>query len=308
MDWLRMHPYMEVGIGIAFILGIGALVVSTRTATEPRGGSQTWSGVSGVLSNPNYEGGVVPAGTSESRGQSIFEQVQSGAPFTYSSPVMPSHTDLSELVPTSGDEEADIFDFEAFLALLGEGSTSVTTDVSNVDEGTGIAFEFLPQGFISTSSAPSVERTEAQSALFDYGNELGSSIEAFEALYPNQTEVFTDSLEDRGNADKTAAVERIARGMMELGASLGNLDPVPTTVAGVHKKLVSSYRAMGEKLLVVPRAADDNALLEAINAYNASVDDYIENYIAVATLFSSFGVTFGTDDPGSIFTFTAASF
>lgn len=307
MEWLRLHPYVGVSLGVGILILLGGILVGTRTATAPRE-TRTWSGVSGILSNPAYGGsGIAP--DADSRGTTIFEQVRNAAPFTYTVPttIIKEDVDLSSLA-SSGSDEGEDFDFDAFIALLStplSGADALSSEDSADDPG--ITYEFIPQGFIATSTPQNVTRTPTQAALFDYGNELGSSVQSFEDLNPGQTQILTDSIEDRGNADKAAAVERIAEGMKALARTLEDMDPVPALAVSLNAKMAAHYRAMGETLLTVPRSNDDSTLLDAINSYNAAVDLYVEDYVALATLFSASGVTFGPDDPGNMFTFTAVS-
>jgi hypothetical protein len=303
MEWLRAHPYVSVLVGVSLFLLVGFAVVATRTARAPGGATGTWSGTSGILTNPAYQGGA--PGDAASRGATIFEQVRNTAPFAYTTPVpVKEDVDLSSLA-ISG-EEADsegTFDFEEFITLLSTPRSAGTDDAGFE----GLTYDFLPQGFIATSTVQTAERTPAQSALFDYGNEVGSSIQSFEDLYPGQTEILTNQFEDRGNEEKGNAVRGVAQGMKELAITLESIDLVPALAVSLNRKLAESYRAMGERLMKIPDARDDSALLNAINDYNAAVDGYIEQYVALAELLSASGVRFGLDDPGSIFTFTAVS-
>jgi hypothetical protein len=57
-------------------------------------------------------------------------------------------------------------------------------------------------------------------------------------------------------------------------------------------------------MIVKLRTTNDNEFLAAMHAYNATALEFTKNFVALATYFSAAGVRFGTEDPGSVFTFT----
>lgn len=289
MSWLRMHPYAAVSAGVGLLLIIGALVVESRTAVRP-GSLSVWGGSGAPLLNP----------TSYTPNAVLTEmQTTGGNPGV--SPIYippPQSTDVDSETPNSDDS----FNFDDFLGSLTQpsGGKGTTTSGSADIE---LAYSLIPRGLIATST-PSPTRTETQQKLFNYGNDVASYIQTYEDSNRNAPAALKDQAEDRQNPQKIQAVKLVAAGLRTVGESLLGMEELPSSVAGLHKALAESYIDVGKKLAKIPDAPGDETFIEAITAYNAAADALASNYVALATLFSVSGVTFSSQDPGSIFMFS----
>jgi hypothetical protein len=294
VEWFRAHPYVSaIGAAGAFVL-LGAFVVQSRASVSPSGSRPvTWGGTGALVGGSTTQNG--PRQNSED----IMGQVQNAAPYTYIT--IPSSPN------TAADASADMsFDFDAFVALLSAGGKSAGSNSSAGGAPQTSAYAFIPGGLVSTTTVKS--RTALQKTLFDYGNEVGSFIASFEQQYPNETQILINQAQDRGNADKAAAVVSLGQELSALGDSLSAMDNVPGQMQSAHAALAKSYNEIGGKLALVAKANGDAHFLAAIQSYNASVDVFTKNYVAMANIFVAYGVTFSPGDPGEVFTFTNASF
>lgn len=292
MQWLRAHLYLASLLGALLVIVFGILVIANRSGVDPeRAELRAWGGVGSNLFDPT---GVRTALQPQSEPDNLYSEVKSGPPFYYA----PS----SELpiVRTQGEDD---FDFDAFIALL-SAPTGSSGEGSAGETGLDI-YSFIPQGLISTST-PQKKMTALQRALYDYGNEAGSHIQSHEEENRYAPQVLKDQFEDREDPAKNAALSALAGSLEDLGERLAAMSP-PSEVRAAHQKVAASYRALGAKLALVPDARTDAAVLDAILAYNAEAETYVQNYVALATLLSAHGVTFSPDDPGSVFTFSAVS-
>lgn len=283
MSWLRAHPHAAIAAFVGLFLILGAFIVESRTSVTP-GDLSVWGGNGAPLLNPTSyapETFTPEAETTTSSG--------TAAPVYIPPPTI------------EGSTENEQFDFESFLASLiepkGTGGGSVSADLE-------LAYAFIPQGLVAEPKAPA-PRTPEQQKLYAYGNEVGSYIQTYEDANRNAAVALRDQAEDRQNQQKNQAVKLIAGSLRNVGENLLDIDTIPPAVSGLHKALAESYIDVGRKLAAVPDASGDAAFVSAIEAYNASADTLVKNYIALAGIFSISGVTFSEQDPGSIFTFSA---
>ena len=292
MDWLREHPYASVTTMVAIVLLVGAYIVKERTTVSPDSTSTVaWGGGGGFL---QPTAGIQNRDVSEP--PDLYQRVQSSAPFWYPAP--PTNT--------SGEGgDVDTFDLDAFIDLISPKKTGVGTDTGG--SLLSDAYSFIPRGLIATST-PTTERTPTQEALHAYGNEAGTYVQVFEERNRDMTRVLKDQFEDRQDAPKKAALLGLADSLAGVGVALLAIENVPELAKSTHANLAESYKAMGVKLARVPDAQTDTENIEAMLAYNASVEEFIKSYVALATLFSLSEVTFRGDEPGSVFMFTGGSF
>ena len=176
-------------------------------------------------------------------------------------------------------------------------------ETARVSDDTSNAYTFIPSGIVSTTTSTS-ERTDLQQELYNYGNDIGSSIESFEQQHSNMVQILKNQAEDRSDTEKAEAVVRLANAFRDLGNTLSGIENVPSQMAGIHTSLAESYVAIGKNLALVPKAQRDSDFIRAIETYNASADTFTKNYIALASLFGAYGVAFSSSDAGRVFTFT----
>ncbi|PIR82541.1 hypothetical protein COU20_01950 [Candidatus Kaiserbacteria bacterium CG10_big_fil_rev_8_21_14_0_10_59_10] len=303
LQWFRDHPYMA-GIGGATLLILaGAVVVAQRSALPAGGGERVaWGGAGGPsLFQGQYDPG---SGLSRSEYAALLLEEQRRREEEYAFlPILPSSPSADGF---SDDTEEK---FSSLFQLLGQLTVQNGATGSAGDDGGAGSYAFIPQGFLSvTEHAP--QRSPEQQALFEYGNLVGSYIAGFDDLHPNMSILLKDHMEDRGSAAKSAAVAQVGNNYVSLGRELeaiGELDTVPASVAPMHAALAKSYQDMGARLVAVAQAGtDDEAMYEAILAYNAAADVFTGRFIAIATYLAAAGVTFTASDPGSVFTFNAS--
>lgn len=284
MSWIRRHPYAAVSAVAGLLLIIGALIVESRTATQPSTLS-VWGGSGAPLLNPtSYTPGTIVSERPSTLGD------------TSVSPIY--------IPPRAQDSEApapETLDFDTFVASLVSpaGTKSVAATTSS---DTGLSYSLIPRGLIATETSTR-SRSPEQQALFTYGNDAGSYIQTYEDSNKNASVALRDQAEDRQNPQKMQAVKLVAAGLITAGESLLGMEDLPSSVASIHKALAQSYIESGRALSKVPDANGDDAFLAAINAYNSTADVLVKNYVALATMFPLAGVTFSTQDPGSVFMF-----
>ena len=295
MDWLRAHSYLVAAFCALAVFSAGVFIVVKNTPVASTTGLIAWSG-SGTALNL----GIPAQGTSggDDR-QSIMQQVQSGAPYSYVLPVFPA---------ASQNASSDSFDFDAFLSMLSGGAQNSSADTPGSGSAEiGDAYAFIPSGLISTDVKGSA-RTKTQQVFFDYGNDIGSYIQSFELEHRNTPRILKDHAEDRADPAKSAALESLGNELASLGDAILAIGNVPQGALAAHKALGQSYEEIGGKLALVARAHSDADFVAAIQTYNAAADTFIKNYVALALLFSAYGVTFSSEDAGSVFTFNSGNF
>ena len=294
MEWLRTHPYAVSVAGAFILILIGVFIVKERASVAPDNSTTSvWGGIGTRLFNPSP--GV--SGPFENNSENIYSDVRSGPPFYYNP--APAQT------PPSSAGADDNFDFEAFLSVL--AGPRKTGGASGDDSLLDAAYSFIPSGLISTSTFQKTH-SPTQQTLYNYGNDAGSFIQSFENSFRDASQILKDQYEDRENPQKNAALVSLAESLAGVGDALERMEDVPSEVRAAHGKVAASYREMGEKLSRIPEARRDETFLEATQTYNAAVESYLKNYVALATLLSVYGVVFTAEDPGSVFTFTNVSF
>lgn len=302
MQWLRTHPYASALGAATLLVLVGAYIVVSRAIQPLETGPTSWGG--GAV--PHLDPTSYPIGENASNGagapqdaQTIMGRVQDGPPYTYLAP--------SFFQNASPNGEEDTYDFDAFVAQLsaqGRSDPGGTQDASTSILG---AYSYIPRGLISTTIVHSA-RTPLQQELYDYGNDIGSTIESFEQQHLNTVQVLKGQVEDRANPEKAEAVVKIGRDFEEMGEVLAAMESVPSAMASTHKALAQSYIEIGRNLALVPGAERDSDFIKAIQTYNASADVFVKNYIQLVSLFGAHGVTFMSADAGRVFTFSPTGF
>lgn len=289
MQWIISHPYIAALLGIVFVAG-GVFVVRSQTTTPSEEPPVRWTGPSSFLSDT--EG--YARNDSENERESIYSAVQSGPPFYYD----PSAPALAF------EGSAPEFDYEAFISML----TQKDSDSGAPENATTFdAYSFIPNGLISTS-APQETQTSVQQALRIYGNTAGAIIQSFESQLQSSPQILKDQFEDRGNAQKNAALTDLAESLANVGYKMEEMTNVPEEIATTHMGVAQSYQEMGQKLADIAKKTSEQAAVDAILTYSDAVEEYIKNYASLSTLFSLHEVTFSNGEPGSVFVFSGSGF
>ena len=293
MHWFAAHLYVTGLIVTGLLLLTGAVLVNSRAPISGVDAGGTWSGASiSLFSGTNNK--KVPTKTPRIRTEDLLKGQTQKSSYT----TLPIGQSESQDSSPSGN-----FNWEALMAQLVQphnGSTPAT-----VDNTLGV-YAFIPQGLISVREVTQ-ERTETQEALFEYGNTVGSFILAFDDSHSNMLQTLKDAYQDRGNAQKVQAASQIGSDYIRLGEELGSIDTIPPEVGGLHQLLANAYKKSGQLLIAKLQAKDDRGFIAAINAYNASVDEFQKTYISLITLFEVAEVQFSNYDPGRIFMFQSTS-
>ena len=289
MQWITSHIYITLTLGVMLVLlGVFTVKNIATNPQEPR--TITWSG-GGFLLDPSVE---IESGAENSR-ENIYAEIRGGPPFYY---------DPNVSAPSFGNPGPE-FDFDAFIVALSQPSGTTRNAVGS--DASQSAYSFIPSGLISTS-IPQETQTPTQEAIRAYGNSAGSIIQTFEPILRTSPQVLQDQFADRNNSEKSAALVALAESLGKVGSDMMVMENIPAEVASAHMSVAQSYQDMGEKLARVAHASGEQGALDAILTYNASVETYIENYVALATLLSLYEVNFSSGEPGSAFVFTSTGF
>lgn len=288
MIWIRSHPYISALCAAALTILAGAWVVQKKSMAPVSNTATTWGGNNLGVLDPTSHTPTQNTGTPKRH----IGRVQDNAPYTYIPPAV--------LQPSPG--AIDSFDLNEFISTL----TQSTQPPQNPPTGAIVedTYSLIPTNLISTT-APKKTLSATQQAVYDYGNYAGSYIQSFEQQNPTAAVILKDQAEDRGDPAKAAAVRYLARSLEDVGNNLvNNITDVPGGVAAAHTTLAKNYIETGKKLALVPEATNDTEFLSAIEAYNASADTLVKNYVSLATILSAYGIVFDPNDAGSVFTFT----
>ena len=168
------------------------------------------------------------------------------------------------------------------------------------------AYSFIPQGILSVSVSPK-KRNPLQQSLFEYGNAVGSYVKGFEDSHQNMLHVLKDANEDRGDETKAAAAAQIGTDYIRLGSEIALINEIPASAKTLNTAFSDANKVVGRNMRAVANAKTDAEFLNAIDAYNASVEAYVTHFVALANLFGAAEVQFSASDPGSVFTFSNAT-
>ena len=186
MEWARTHPYASALCAAGVLLVLGAYVVQQRASQPVPTRATAWGGTETPLLDPTYQ----PAQNESLDRESIMQRVKDNPPYTYIPPVTPA-------TPAPTTDEPD--DFDSFVAMLMKGTSPKAPAQSGGTSTLLDAYAFIPRGLISTTT-PSKKLTATQQALYDYGNDIGSTIESFEQQHRNSPQVLKEQAEDRADA------------------------------------------------------------------------------------------------------------
>lgn len=286
MGWLRSHLTIVLPL-VAGTLIVGGVLVLIQRAPERPQGIQAWGGSSDALQDPQaYTPNPVLSSSEPSYGSS-------SPTFLPIAPSQQPGTDTS----MSNNDLASLLTLLSASSHLVVGSAPSTTTAS-------IAYQYIPSGLIATTTF-SQKRTPTQQVLYEYGNEIGSYIQSYEARAGNIPQILKDQIEDRGNPQKGKAVKDIGAALIYIGTQMKAMEQVPAGTEGLHTALAASYQEIGSKLQAIPDAQGDQAFIAAIQSYNTAADTFAKNFVALADFFGLSQVKFSSVDPGNVFTFSA---
>ena len=299
MDWIRTHPYpTAIALAVLLILG-GAIVVGQHSGVAPQGSLTAWNG--GTLA------GVPTLDTSGTYVPPLppaphISPTDNGGNYKYVSPFATPVQKGVVPTPTQTRAQGDGFtDFETFAASLARSAAAdnrASADAAHI--AAADVYSFIPSGSFQVGGADEPTRTPAQTALYQYGNDLGNIIKSFENLHQNQVSVFKDFAEDRANATKQAAMKKLAADYTDMGQTIGSIEP-PTQAKALHAALMKNYAAVGVAMAAIPSTLRDEDAVAAMEAYDTVADSFVRSLVNVALVFPAYQIQFRNDDGGSVF-------
>jgi len=315
MQWIRAHRYTVALIAFAILVVTGGVVTKNGAGSGTgRGGVENVS-----VEYPYYAPPITETGNATTAVQANPQNASSTVPriLFFGNAVSkpkepPSVTTAPPVFPKAPEKQP------------------VEIQGASVDNPYTLFFRTL-SNILSSVTA----QTPEQKALYDYGNSAGALVQAFEQTHTNATQVlktFFDSRVDPSRAPLPpeiagtyarivasygtvipsvasaapgAQVQALANEYAQLGTLIGNVRNIPLEAGDANAKLAKGYADVAQGLSKLTQTENDTQLLDAINTYNASASAFIKNYVALVQLFSAYGVKFGANDPGAIFSFGA---
>ena len=299
MEWIRLHPYSSALAIASVLIVVGALFVESRTATVAPTSISAWGATDGSALNTDLS--PVPLNTSSA--QTDLNTTNYG---TRTLPYVSNDIGATASSTILGNNTYNATDFKAFVTALLHQSAGAGKPGSNSPDGGINPWDYIPAGLISTETPPVKSRTALQQELFRYGNDAGALVQQYDTGHQDQVQVFKDALASRNDHSKEAALERIGEDLETTGAEIAQVGDVPSTATSNNAALSKSYTQSGKSLIMVAQALSgyDADLVKTIQSYDATVNGFVKSYVALAGVFANYGVTFGPNDPGKVFTFT----
>ena len=288
-DWVHKHPYVATTIGVGGLLILGTALVIHRTDVSPSNSSGAWGGAGGMFFNGVRSAVKNQTNTEVNQGPSAQDTVA----FI---PILNRGQDENPDASTAGDDS-----ITALLSLLVRPNQASGTSGTDAPPG---SYAFIPQGFVS-AEASTKKRTPTQDSLHDYGNQVGTYIKGYEDTHYNTWQILKDHIEDRTNPQKITPVRNLGLDMEQLGNDLAIIEDIPKSAGTQHKAYANAYIAAGKNLVKVAGSVSDEEFVNAITAYNASVDELTRRFLALVALFGTNEVTFSSSEQGNIFMFTS---
>lgn len=134
-----------------------------------------------------------------------------------------------------------------------------------------------------------------------YGNAVGTALAAHFTRQPDQMTAINDFLADMHSEKNAARIDAIASDIEHLRNDIGNITPVPEIFRPAHDRLFTAYAELGARMRSVARSRDEHTLVAAMNVYNETVDTVSRAYSAISLVYSTIGITFSIEEPGSMF-------
>lgn len=297
------HPYLLTLLGLGSLLII-TIVVQTHMPARVVSTADHW-GTPIALSS--YDSAPRQANTTVAPSVQVSQDIPVNVPvdqnpssFSYDTSVATTPAKNTVTTIISSDTA---FDFNAFRQQLSNPAPkkpvlggAPTTDLQEMYS------TVPPQLFTAVESAPNT-RDDTQQSMYVYGNTAGSLIQTYDRLHPDDSGEVQRYFDSRTTVANVIALKQLADDLKNIGVSMKKISPVPPQLLSIHTTLASSYIDMGEKLSLIPLAQSDDDLIKAINVYDDAVEIYVKNYTALVFKFSDHKVTFGSDEPGSLFMF-----
>ena len=305
MQWFESHPYIASTVGAIVLMFIGFIIVITHqpVATAPYS-DNTWSS-EGSATLQNQGAGIIRDTSvtfqqqSQKNKQTIYEKTVSNPPFDFHLAPPPNDADIAST--------GSAFDFDGFMSQISQSSKNKKSTATSSSSVGVDAYAFVPSALISTSTTDK-KRSATQQTLYDYGNTVGSIIDTYEVTHGNATRILQAQFDNRQDPTRAAALVKLGRDLADVGIALEQIEAeeIPSSILAAHEAFAKSYKDIGATMQKIPDQQYARDFLKALDAYNASVSNNIKRYLAIISIFSSYGVTFAENDSGHVFVFTNA--
>lgn len=292
-DKIREHPLIASSIAAGVVLILGAILVQVRSSTPAYTGEQAWYGNS--ANNTKDQISAIPNTVPTANTATPSQYTTQILPFTTSTAAQqsPNQTNITALTTD---------DLDTLLQSI--SLSRQTKPISSSTTSTTHTWTYIPSTLVSTTTEETLSPLRQE--LHQYGNEIGSMIQGFEAAHHTMVQVLTDGVNDRQDITKEQAVERIGQDMIMLGKNISAIGHVPKTAQGVHAALAQSYQTAGAALVKSAQAQSqrDTDYLTSLKLYNTTAEAYTRAFTNMALLFSFNEVSFSSNDPGGVFSFS----
>jgi hypothetical protein len=276
---IASHPYIALATVVTLVLALGGAIVGMRSGVTPQG-TNTWSAAAGIFSPGSRVGATTNHTSTLPNGPQELETIP---------------------LPRSSEEEeaAAATELADLLKLL---STPAAPTPGSEGEGAASAYSFIPTGLISVET-PS-KRTAQEQALYEYGNQLGTEIQAFESNYRDAPLILNTHALARTDARNIAEVKALGLAYAELGVRIRELNSIPAEAASFNDAYGNGYRILGTNMTKIASATTDEEYIAAVNTYNDGVANLTKRFLAIVTFFGANNITFASSDAGSVFMFS----
>lgn len=296
--WERIvaHPIVSTACTLGIILVIGALFVQSKVAV-----SNEYTG-STIGIEPSSNTTIQTAPIQQTYAPTPSSLATDTAPI-----VIQSNAATSTTPPHNTAQAITEDDLTTLLNELTPHITHVSLDTASTPTTTDTSLNWLyipPTMVISTTSPKS--QTPLQQSLYQYGNDIGSIIQGFDATHTGTVQTLTNAINDRHDTTKEQAVERIGKDMINVGNGILAEGAIPDAAAAGNTALGNSYIASGKALIASAQAENqlDATYIAALQAYNKTSLTVIRAANALSLVFSLNQVSFSRSDPGSVFMFS----
>lgn len=149
---------------------------------------------------------------------------------------------------------------------------------------------------IETGSESGV--TEIVVALKRYGNKIGEIIRTYTDESRDEVAILKQFVTEPNNQASKDALLALADEYILLSEKLRAVE-APVQIADVHLRYADAHRQIGKHLAMLTTSA---FTIENISSYTDSVASFADAYLLIAQTLRAYGVSFGTSEPGDLFT------
>lgn len=142
-----------------------------------------------------------------------------------------------------------------------------------------------------------------QLALHNYGNKVGAVIQEV-TTHTDETNAAFDAFFKNPSDTTEAGVEVAAKRFNDLAQKLRAISDIPESLKGKTSALIAGYENVGASLKSLGTLRDSSEILSAVENYAATSATAGNAFVELVSAFKDAGVVFGTDESGSVFSFS----